>query len=220
MKNTWYYTPTPEEQADIEQFIRGSLLGDGCIAKLGKNSKNNRISFGHSEKQLCYLNWKQNYLDKFDMSGKITKVTAVSKRYKTGQCISYHFKSRSNPIFTKYRSLYYPNNIKKLDRQDIVNINELGLAIWFMDDGYILRSNNKNSCLIICTTSFTREDTEFLIELLRNKWNVKCSYYSSEKGIRISVSDSPKFLKLIEPYKIDCLDYKWVLNKEEELLEN
>ena len=42
------------ENVTFEEFIIGTLLGDGCIAKLSKGGKNYRWSCGHSEKQLEY----------------------------------------------------------------------------------------------------------------------------------------------------------------------
>lgn len=219
MKNTFYSTIIGDELIKLEQFIRGSLLGDGCIPKIQKNSKNYRMTFGHGLKQICYLNWKHQFLNNFDLSGKIVTRIAVSNRYKNGYCTSIHFKSNTHPIFTKFRKLYYPEEIKVLNKEDIIFLNEQALAIWFMDDGYINTPKNKSSFAVLCTTSFSKKETEFLINLLFTKWKLKCSYYSSEKGIRFSVDSSKELIKLINPYIVDCLKYKEVLYKSGELLE-
>ena len=42
----------------IDQFLMGSLLGDGCIPKLEKGAKNNRLSIAHSLRQECYAIYK------------------------------------------------------------------------------------------------------------------------------------------------------------------
>jgi len=43
---------------ELRQFLMGSLLGDGCISKLGKGAKNNRLIIAHSLKQECYAKYK------------------------------------------------------------------------------------------------------------------------------------------------------------------
>lgn len=219
MKNTFYPTIIGNDLIKLEQFIRGSLLGDGCIPKITEKGKNYRMTFGHGLKQICYLNWKHQFLNDFDLAGKIVTRTAVSDRYKNGFCTSLHFKSKTHPIFTKFRKQYYPEGKKVLNKEDIIQMDEFGLAIWFMDDGYINNSKNKSSFAVLCTTSFNKDETEFLINFLEKKWNFKCYYYSSEKGIRFSVESSKKLINLISKYIVDCLKYKEVLYKSGELLE-
>jgi len=220
MKNIFYPTIIGNDLIKLEQFIRGSLLGDGCIPKIDEKGRNYRMTFGHGLKQICYLNWKHQFLNEFDLAGKIVKRTAISNRYKNGFCISLHFKSITHPIFTKFRKMYYPEGKKILNKEDVILLDEQGLAIWFMDDGYISKPKNKSFFAVICTTSFTKEETEFLIKFLWDKWNLKCYYYSSEKGIRFSIDSSKKLINIIDQYIVECLEYKRVLYKEEELLES
>lgn len=219
MKNTKYPIIPLEKEENLKQFIRGSLLGDGSIPKLSKGSKNYRLTFGHSEKQKEYLEWKHNFLENYLMSGKIQKVVSISNRYLSGSCTSFHFKSISHPIFSYYRSLYY-NHKKIINIEDIRNMNEFALAIWYMDDGNISKRKKRSPHIELNTQSFTPEEVNELCNLLISKWNIRCARMNYSNIIRISSLDCNKFLKIIEPYKIKCMSYKWVLNKEEELLEN
>lgn len=219
MRNT-KYVQIPEDKLDkFKQFIRGSILGDGCIPKLGKRSKNCRLTFGHGEKQLKYLEWKHSFLEEYLLSGKIHRNVAKSDRYKSGQCISYHFKSKTHPVFTEFRTMYY-KNMKGLDLKDIAKIDEFALAIWYMDDGNISRRKKRSPHIEFNTQSFSPTEVNFLVNLLKDKWNIRCARMSYSNIIRVSSYDCQKFLDLIEPYKINCLNYKWVLNKEDELLES
>jgi hypothetical protein len=219
MKNTKYPEIPLSKLNMLEQFIRGSILGDGSIPKQEKKSKNYRMTFGHGFKQKAYLEWKHAFLENYLLSGSMQIVIAKSERYKTGECISYHFKSKTHPIFTKFRKLYY-ENIKKLDKEDIMKMDEFALAIWYMDDGNISKPKKKSSHIELNTQSFIVEDVDLLIDILQTKWNIKCARMTYSNIIRISCYDCQKFLDLIEPYKVDCLSYKWVLHKEEELLES
>jgi hypothetical protein len=213
MNNTKYCKFSLDEENLLTQFIRGSLLGDGSLEKITGGSKNSRLTFGHSSKQLVYLQWKVNFLKKLELSsGNITKCESFSKRYKNGSCLSYHTKSFTHPIFTKYRNLYYPNDKRIVNKTDVLLIDAFALAIWFMDDGHAWHRKNKSTCLVLNTTSFMQSDVLFLIDLLKNKFDI-ISTFSYDNVIRISSKSSQKFLNLINPYLLDLFDYKRVLYK-------
>ena len=105
MRNIKYIQIPEDKLGKLKQFIRGSILGDGSIPKQSIKSKNYRLTFGHSEKQLEYLKWKHEFLEEYLLAGKIQKNVAKSDRYKSGECISYHFKSKTHPLFTKFRKI-------------------------------------------------------------------------------------------------------------------
>lgn len=213
MRNT-SYTQIPEtEISTLEQFIRGCILGDGSIAKLGNGAKNHRMTFGHCSKQLGYLKWKNQFLINLDLAtSTITKVVAKSPRYKEGFCESFHFKSRSHPIFSRFRELYYKDS-KHLNKEDISSMDEFALAIWYMDDGNIWRRKRRSDCISLNTQTFAKEDVIFLINLLYDKWNFISTYNKSDNTIRVSTKSCQDLLNIIEPYKVECMNYKWVLYK-------
>jgi hypothetical protein len=219
MKNTKYIEIPLCKLDMLKQFIRGSILGDGSIPKQSEKSKNYRITFGHGHKQKAYLEWKHDFLEKYLLSGAIVKRIAKSDRYKTGECISYHFKSKTHPIFTEFRNLYY-NDKRFINKEDISKLDEFGLAIWYMDDGNITRRKKRTPHIELNTQSFLSDEIDFLVNLLQTKWNIRCARMTYSNIIRISSYDCQKFLDIIEPYKVKCLAYKWVLDKEEELLES
>jgi len=196
----------------LEQFTRSSVLGDGHIEPIG------RLTFGHCTKQLPYLEWKQNFLLDFNLSGKITKCIHLSDRYKSGKCISYHLKSKKDKIFQNFRNLYYKEK-KFLNREDFIKLDEFGLAIWYMDDGNIWNRKNKSSCITINTHSFEKKDVLFMLDFFVSKWNIICTYNKSENSIRVSSKSCQNLINLINPYIVDCLKYKTVLYKLGELLE-
>ena len=198
---------------NLEQFTRGSVLGDGHIEK-----KVGRLTFGHCTKQLDYLIWKQSFLKQYKISGKITKCISISDRYLTGECISYHMKSKRHPIFENLRNLYY-KEVKTLNKEDFIKLNEFGLAIWYMDDGNIWNRKKRSSCITINTHSFLKEDILFMISFLKEKWDILSTLNNTDNTIRISVKSCQNFINLIKPYIVECMKYKMVLYKLGELLE-
>jgi hypothetical protein len=214
-RNQYYIEIQEDKKDELEQFIRASLLGDGSIPKL--RGTNCHLSFGHSEKQLPYLEWKRDFLRNFHLANNISKYTHNSPRYKSGSCISYHLHSKTHPIFTEFRTKYYQDR-KIINREDFIKLNEFGLAIWYMDDGNIWKQKG-SSVLTINTQCFNEEEVKFMIDFLIEKWGFRCTLNKNENTIRISALSADKFISIIKPYIVKCMEYKGVLVKSGELLE-
>lgn len=207
MKNTKYIEV--QEDNRLKQFMLGSLLGDGSIPKNSKGAKEFRMTLGHSEKQLDYLKWKVSFLESYRLAtGTITKVVSKSTRYLTGECISFHMKSKSNPYFSKYREIFYKE--KKILPSIISELDAFGLSIWYMDDGYITKIPYKNKHRFIykfSTDSFNKEELDKLIIILKDNFNLNFTI-NYGKELRLSEKDNDKFRKLIEPHVLDIFNYK------------
>lgn len=187
----------------IEQLIIGSMLGDGYLCKISGNAKNSRLSIAHSPKQKEYCEFKFNILKEVDLATKISYSKIYNNRYKNGYIEEYRFKSRSNSIFTEYRTKFYPNGKKVLDFDIINNINELGLCIWFLDDAH------KTKCgYQINTQSFSRKEVEYLRDILKQKFDINTTYQKFDNIIYILCSDVIKLDSLILPYVIESMKYK------------
>lgn len=191
------------EDNQLKQFIIGSILGDGCVSKPSKLSKEHVISFGHCEKQLSYLNWKNNLLKQYDLgANKISKYVYKSDRYKSGECTTFTFKSKTHPYFSGLRTLFYPNGVKNIKQDLIKELDALGLAIWFMDDGCICKRSYQ-----IYTNSFTLEEVGFLQDVLKNNFNIN-STMDKNRVIYIKTDSKELFKEIIKPYIVPCMLYK------------
>lgn len=151
----------------LEELIIGSLLGDGCIPKLYKYSKNNYLQIGHGPKQKEYCKYKYDLFTEFGVTNKFLYSITKNERYRNGFIEDYRFKTKALPIFNEYRNLFYPEGKKIIPTQILEKINEKILAIWYMDDGALagrLRAGKH-----ICTNGFTSEDVHKLKEVLESK---------------------------------------------------
>jgi hypothetical protein len=185
----------------LKQLILGSVLGDGCLEKIEGLTKTSRLIMGHSLKQLPYLKYKMDILNEYNLSGVVTICTSISNRYKEGKCTSYHTKSKSHPIFTYYRNLFYKDNIK-LIHKEIEKINDFALAIWFMDDF----CKTKNS-YIICSHGFTVKDCNYLREILYQNFNIETTLHSNN-SIYVRSCSVGTLNEIVKPHVIDCMKYK------------
>lgn len=182
----------------LEDFLIGSILGDGCIVK--EQDKYFRLSLGHGSKQLKYLEYKVNILNQYGLGRKITKCINKSLRYKEGFCISYHTKSANHPIFKKYREQYYPNN-----KKNIMSLNKItpqALAIWFMDDGCKCKASYQ-----IYTDGFSKEEVEHLIYILKKDYDLNFTQ-DKNKVLYLKKTDISKFNDIIKSHLLEDFFYK------------
>lgn len=207
---------------DLRQLLIGSLLGDGSFCSIGRNTKNRYLSIAHSMKQEEYLKFKVSILNRYGLASNIQYRVTKNSRYKSGEVSECRHKSRLHPIFTDIRAKYYDQHgHKRVHREFVKDIDELGLAIWYMDDGYV----TKNSC-IFSSCSFTLEEQQVLADILLEKFDLHFNLGKHDNSMYLHAKDFPKFIKLIKPHVIPSMQYKLipyskrVLDKSDELLES
>ena len=210
-----------EIKNDLRQLLIGSLLGDGCFCSVGGRTKNMCLSIVHSEKQKEYIKYKWNILNKYNLVSPIVEYHINNKRY-LRELVGYRFKTKLHPIFTDIRNKYYDSHgHKRVFKEFVKDIDALGLAIWYMDDGYV----TKNSC-ILSTCSFTLEEQSLLADILLSKFGLHFTVGKNDNSMYLQAKDFSKFVELIKDYVIPSMQYKLityrkrkVLNKQGELLE-
>jgi len=119
------------------------------------------------------------------------------------------------------REFYGPDG-KWVSDDVLYNLDELSLAVWFMDDGttdwyyrskkHIKQSNRRPTCKL-CTDSFTFSDCSRIITWFDEVWDIQaqtCSVWGRPEHTRIlfNVDDTAKLFSLIKPHIIPCMRYK------------
>jgi LAGLIDADG DNA endonuclease family protein len=173
------------------QIIVGSLLGDGSM----RCKTNALLEINHSSQQRSYVDWKYRHL------AELVR-TPPKARNGNGGRIAYRFVTRSLPELTPYFRLFYGTGRKRIPE---VELSELTLAVWFMDDG--CRSRN---AVYLNTQQYDDTSQRTLLRLLRDQWGIEAalnrdkSYYR----VRLSVEGTRKLAGLIEPHLLPELRYK------------
>lgn len=77
-----------------------------------------------------------------------------------------------------------------------------------MDDG-----TKQTSGFILNTQSFSKADNLFLIQILKNKFDLDCSLHKDRDKYKIYIKKNslPKFKELVAPYFHDSMRYKLAL---------
>jgi hypothetical protein len=188
-----------------KSILIGMLIGDGW---LNFNKKTSYISFYHSPKQEEYINFKSKLLEQLKIYGKIIYSPKTKSNYP-----KFKYWSKSSKQLNLYRLMYAfrntPTKRKKRVFKKMLNyLDPLGIALWFMDDGY----NDPNRNLInLATQSFTKEENELIKDWFLEKYDINFKiYHRKNKYFLVTYSDAIKFKKLVKPYinLIPSMHYK------------
>jgi len=206
-----------EETYEIKQTILGSILGDGYIEPNTK-TRNSRLRFGHCFRQKEYVIYKSNLLG--DLSTKnVREVVEIDNRFKNPVYTEIRLNTKCHPMLNKYQNLSYKKNIKYINYDLFKDIEALGVAIWFMDDG------SKDKCgYFLHTCGFIKKDLDILRKILKSKFNIDTNV-NKRNSLYIPAKSKNLFTNLIKDYVCESMKYKLhltkeVLNKSDKLLEN
>lgn len=214
---------------DIDRAtLIGMIIGDGnlYIAKVSKKSKCgtlmrdstiSRLTFHHSKKQIEYLEHKLKLICKI-FGGKVPTINVHIQSLKvTGKEYEMCSATKSHKYFRFLHKLIYSNNGKKYyTRQFLDMLTPLGIAIWYMDDGYKSFHKNKDGNITsgstVISTYCTKEEAEIVCQYFKEIWDIefKLAYHSTCKSycVRANTKNSRKFVELIRQYIVPSMQYK------------
>lgn len=173
-----------------QSIVVGSLLGD---AYLVQTTRGYAFRVNHSVVQKDYVDWKYKELEMF-----VNSAPRSSK-----QC--YYFRTVSHPYFSQMRSLFY-NGKQRIVPDSLEQwLDPLSFAVWVMDDGA-----KDGGQLRINTQSFSFEENQLLIEILKAKLGITATLNRDKNRFRLRVSaySMPRVRQLLAPYIIPSMQYK------------
>ena len=133
-----------------KQVLFTGEFGDGCLVR---NSKNSYYQCSSMNKDL--LQYKVKLLGELVGESPI-KIRDNSKGYSKSSI--YHFTSKTLPSITKFHNLSLEDKLRE--------VNELGIALWFYDDGSLHKKNNFYN---LCTHKFSLEvHNDLLVPFFEN----------------------------------------------------
>lgn len=194
-----------------KRLLIALLIGDGTI------SSNYVFKLSHSTDQREYLEWKVKLLNKLGIKNNGIKEYVSSCGYNKGMKVIYSQMSLNSTIKALRRSIYTPK--KTLTRNLLNWLDEQGLAIWFMDDGFINvnESKQRNGSIqrnIRISTCVDEQTCYMIIQYFKERWNIDFKPFI-EKSKLYSISargneNSDRFIKLVKPYieQVPSLLYK------------
>jgi len=198
--------PLSEHQ---EQIILGSLLGDGFLDKSGS------FRLRHSVKQIEYARWVLKKLSNHSTYEDVKVSDDYDERHDSFNKTCF-FSTLSHSGIREIIKYTYLDGERKVSIEWLNKINDLGLAIWFMDDGTTDFSHrNTWDSLPVCkifTCSFSYAENKIIQGWFKDKYGINPSikYKKVNKNpyLYFNCDDSLKLISIINPFVIDSMRYK------------
>jgi DNA-directed RNA polymerase beta subunit len=192
-----------------QQILFGGLLGDGTVSKHGY------LAMGHGLPQREYLEWKAGvFSDLLDSAGVHEHTVESFGVQRTGvRC-----RTRAHAGFYEAYDRFYAGGPKKVSADVLQDIDELGLAVWYFDDGSVTEHKDKNTLYVtLHTQGFDYTSVCALQTWMQSRWGLVCSigrdknkYSGKPYGwfLRLCGPAAQRLLDVVAPYAVSCMRYK------------
>ena len=209
--NSWVHAEEYENGGifvnnDISAIITGMLLGDSVASIDKRHNLSWRMSWCNSVKDEQYGDNKSLLISNL-FGGR-----NVSKKYKTsgyGKPVAYYVTPSCTSLPFEVSKFYntdkesdtYGKRKDVLTLDDLSNFDDISLAIWFFDDGFINYNNGniKTPRIMISVPRYSDETHNTFKKLFKSKYNVNASIVRRGKDATITFTtpDSWYLLSLI-----------------------
>ena len=200
----------------------GLTLGDGYL------NPNGRLEVAHCEKQKDYCIFKAKLLHSV-CGGKDIKVKEIQQEYtkkQNGKLVEHSIKTiyrfrKQCKHFKYFRNLLYKEGKKTITKEVLEMLTPLSIALWFLDDGSLVRKKQADGSpgpyTTMIYTFLSKEENElirdYFLEKYGIRWNVVPANIHKENQymIRCGQVESRKFLSIIRDIvkeKIPSMSYK------------
>lgn len=196
-------TGTPAPGPSGLQVLLGSLLGDGSIDSTGQFYE------CHSVKQEAYLKLKARVLSGF--SPKNREYLVKSSNGNSYQSIGMSL--LKTYYLHELRQEWYPNGKKDFPVAALSKLNNLGLAIWYMDDGYWRRKTKsgkprKSIDVEIALGDIKPDTVEKVVKYFQSQGYRTYAVFKGTWRLCFRYGEGIKFLESIAEYIPYSIRYK------------
>lgn len=202
-----------------EQIFLGSVLGDGNL-HIPEGHRNARFQSGCKEEDGGYLLWKFKELEATGLFNSPPRLRDRKPR-RGRDWRSWYMGSVYCPVMTEYHKVFYPEGRKIVPPEVFDRLQDLSLAVWYMDDGTLFLNSQGYLRLRLYTQAFTRGENRLLRAWIADKYNVhfrvtswKGKYWVLQLCYQSQID---KFMKVVGPHIVSCMERKlspWEVRKE------
>lgn len=187
--------------------LLGSLLGDGMLCRKG-----HRASFraGHCIAQLPYLQYKQSLLDGLHFHIRKACLPRQSWEGRIVQSTPFSVGETSpHTGIAQIADLTYPRGQKTITAAWLSEVDELGLALWYLDDGTL--AHRRGMSARFSTHSRSLNEVILLKEWLRSRFGLNAvmdEVRPQQYCLRLNKESTYRLAELIRPFVIPEMQYK------------
>lgn len=193
---------------DQLQILYGGILGDSSV------TKDFVYRFGHSPKQADYFYWKLSVLSDFVKGLQTIKKSRSIKGLAISEGV-WLSASGKHSFFSSMRELYRSGS-KEVYDDFLDECCELALAVWYQDDGSIIRSRSRFGGCSFATHGFSKQSVDRLQSWLKRRFDLDSfcvKRYVKSNGdtaweLRLSVTNALKLFSIISKFVHPSMRYK------------
>lgn len=192
--------------AQIKGALYGTILGDSTVT--------NRNEFSCEQISESLINYKADIL-----SNIATDIKVYTHSRDRGNIHNkvYIVQTNRHRYFSKMRECFYHTGTKQVTMSILNCLTPEGIALWFMDDGYLdykKSSNTRN--LRICTDSYDELSIKNIVQYFNDSWDIQAKVYmhcagrGRPKSPRVSFNahNSQKLISIMYKYFLPEFYYK------------
>jgi len=210
-------------------FLRGCLIGDGWLGL--QRNKFVYLRIGHSSKQLEWLKWKADKLNKILQKERCVLGPYKTKDSKGGNHLSYLYTVDDHKLFKTWFNRWYTpqqnqKTIKKIDFDFLYGLDLQALSILWCDDGSLWHSKRTKKHKLksgqvkeypytetagsIATCCFTYGENVLIADWIESLTAVRPLIGRDRKYYKLVFNKSKllQFIPQIEKFVPDCMNYK------------
>lgn len=208
---------------ESRNLLIGLLLGDGTICKNSKTGTcNMKVHHGRNQKE--YTEWKAKKMDEYAIPHSNVVEYQYATNFTNGEKrSSYVCRINVNPFINVLRRVIYKDGKKQFSRKLLNRVTDLGLAIWYMDDGSLnfKKHTNKDGSKVIhglflrISMCLPKETVQVYIDWLKEEWGL--NFYMTHEGrkkdsysLSCGTNEAIKFINIIKKYvnEVPSMKYK------------
>jgi LAGLIDADG DNA endonuclease family len=186
---------------ETRNLLIAMLIGDGHY------SKNGSLSVMHCKKQEEYIRWKASLI-----SNQITKSSVFAVN--NSGFPAFAFRTKCTKFGKLLRKIAY-NHSDKYNSRLLNRLGNIGLAIWYMDDGNFVRKTRRgkvHGCELYLNVATSNERADYLIEWFKKKYDIifRKNFNNGSYRLRCGTNEARKFIDIIRPFvnQVECMKYK------------
>ena len=195
------YTPTSGLTEIERQVILGGWLGDGSCLQQHEVMRNKGFYCRHSLKQKDYVDYKAS----------LFKIPHKTRSYRVDNSFGKEKYELTTHTYGDINNLYdlcYKNEQKYVTKEWLKELNWLGFAIWYMDDGS-LHKGCKSTSIHLHTEGFSEKEVDTIIDFYTEKgYKLYKTSYRGYFIINFSTESSELIYQKIRTYICPSMQYK------------
>lgn len=202
---------------EVTKLVSSFMLGDGFL-RVWKDRPNLSAGYGLSQvdKHEEYVLWQQKILENIT-STTLHHYPSSEKKGVNRQGV-FKLATKGHPFFQTLRDRWYHDGRKTISLHDLKLMDWQMLAIWYMDDGYLLNSEYKShdGHVYLCTDNYTESEVVLLQKIIYSSLGIAMDIRQRGKkkdGTRIyrlvaRNAQAAKFMDGVRPYIFKSFSYK------------